>query len=156
MKTVLFITLNDIKSFDIKSIYTDLAKEFLKKGHQVIFISPTEKNIKLGIITDGYKETQNNKIKVLELKRYIDKIIVTDELGRDFWKPHPKSYKIMKDYFNVKYEEMIYIGDNESKDFISPEKLGMKWLKIFRKNSIYNENSKESDIMSLSTILDLI
>lgn len=24
----------------------------------------------------------------------------------------------MKDYFNVKYEEMIYIGDNESKDFI--------------------------------------
>lgn len=115
-----------------------------------------EKNIKLGIITDGYKETQNNKIKVLELNRYMDKIIVTDELGRDFWKPHPKSYKIMKDYFNVKYEEMIYIGDNESKDFISPEKLGMKWLKIFRKNSIYNENSKKSDIMSLSTILDLI
>lgn len=62
----------------------------------------------------------------------------------------------MKDYFNVKYEEMIYIGDNESKDFISPEKLGMKWLKIFRKNSIYNENCKKSDIMSLSTILDLI
>ena len=39
----------------------------------------------------------------------------------------------MKEYFNVEYERMVYIGDNVNKDFIAPENLGI--------NTIYFKNS---------------
>lgn len=97
------------------------------------------KGIKLGMITDGYKETQRNKIKVLDLEKYIDYIIVTDELGREFWKPHQKSFIMMKDYFNVEYNEMVYIGDNPLKDFKAGNDLGMNTIMISRMNKIYNK-----------------
>lgn len=105
--------------------------------------------IRLGIITDGYKETQLKKIEALGLDELVDKIIVTDELGREYWKPHPKSYQMMKEHFNVKYSEMIYIGDNVLKDFVSPEKLGMESIQIIRENriniGIYKNNIQKLD-----------
>ncbi|OED26759.1 HAD family hydrolase, partial [Acholeplasma laidlawii] len=63
----------------------------------------------LGLITDGFKSTQINKVISLELDKYIEKIVITDELGdnREFWKPSEKPYTIIKDYFNVEYNEMI-------------------------------------------------
>ena len=37
----------------------------------------------------------------------------------------------MKEKMNVLYDEMCYIGDNIKKDFIAPEKLGIRsiWFK---------------------------
>ena len=74
--------------------------------------------IKIGIITDGYKETQRRKIKALRCEDLFDEIIVTDELGREFWKPHEKAYRIIAEKLDVKLHEMIYVGDNDTKDFI--------------------------------------
>lgn len=102
--------------------------------------------IKIGMITDGYKETQRNKIKVLNLESYIDYIIVTDELGREFWKPHKKSFVMMKEYFNVEYNEMAYVGDNIKKDFKAGNELGMQTIMINRENSVYNSCVEIEDI----------
>jgi putative hydrolase of the HAD superfamily len=76
-----------------------------------------EYGIKTGIITDGYKLTQRNKLQVLNADQYFDEIIVTDELGREYWKPHPKSFELMCDKLGCDYEEMLYVGDNPEKDF---------------------------------------
>lgn len=40
---VLFISLLDFSSIEEKSIYTDLVREFVKDGHNLFIISPTEK-----------------------------------------------------------------------------------------------------------------
>lgn len=72
----------------------------------------------LGIITDGRPIGQRNKIKALGLDKIMDKIIVTDELGGDeFRKPHPKAFELMKEAFQVEFDEMMYVGDNPKKDF---------------------------------------
>ena len=55
-----------------------------------------KKNKKIGIISDGYISTQENKIKVLEAKKDFDKIILTENLGREFWNPHPRSCEIIR------------------------------------------------------------
>lgn len=87
---------------------------------------------KIGIITDGRPEGQRNKIAALDLK--VDEIIVTDELGGiEYRKPNPKAFELMKEKMQLDYNQMVYIGDNISKDFIAPEKLGMKT--IFFKNT---------------------
>lgn len=63
-----------------------------------LLIDLRNKGIKLGLITDGFKTTQRNKVISLELEKYIDKIVITDELGpnREFWKPSEKPYTIIK------------------------------------------------------------
>ena len=97
------------------------------------------RGIKTGIITDGYKETQINKIEALNSRELFDEIIITDELGREFWKPHERSYKIMAKNLGVNFSEMIYVGDNEEKDFIGANKLGIYTSCIIRANGIYNK-----------------
>ncbi|MGL6131334.1 MAG: HAD family hydrolase, partial [Fusobacteriaceae bacterium] len=98
-----------------------------------------ENNYRLGMITDGYKETQRNKLKVLNIEKYFEHIIVTDELGREFWKPSEVPYKLIKEKFNCNYEDMIYIGDNLEKDFISANKLGILTIQICRKSGVYTK-----------------
>ena len=95
------------------------------------------KNIKTGIISDGYISTQHNKAKVLELYDLFDKIIFTEELGREYWKPSPKSFEIMKNYCKVEYDEIMYIGDNPLKDFYIGSIYPIKTVRIIRKKSVY-------------------
>lgn len=66
------------------------------------------KNIKTGIITDGYAITQKQKIHALNAEKLFGEIIVTDELGgKKFWKPNPKAFEIMSNKLNVAFEEMV-------------------------------------------------
>ena len=95
------------------------------------------KGIKIGIISDGYLSTQHNKANVLELYDLYDKVIFTEELGRKYWKPSPKSFEIMKNYFEVKYDEIMYIGDNPLKDFYIGSIYPIKTVRIMRKKSVY-------------------
>lgn len=108
-------------------------------------------NINTGIITDGCANVQWNKIKVLGLKNIIDKIIVTDDYGLGYSKPHIRSYMDIISFFNVKPCECIYVGDNPSKDFIGAKKIGIKTVRIIREkgdhiNDIYN-NKYEAELI---------
>ncbi len=48
----------------------------------------------------------------------MDKIIVTDDYGKEYWKPSIRPFQMMLEYFNIKPEEAVYIGgDNPNKDF---------------------------------------
>lgn len=120
------------------------------------------KEIKTGIITDGYSNAQQQKIKAVGASDYFDKIIVTDELGREFWKPHPKAFEIMKYALNVEYDEMIYVGDNPKKDFYISSIYPIKTIRIKRENGVYATSEyfqgvKENiTISSLKEIIDVL
>ena len=113
------------------------------------------KGYKLGLITDGYKESQNKKIEVLKCKEIFDEIIVTDEIGREFWKPHEKSYRLMAERLDIKFSEMIYIGDNVTKDFVTANKLGIKTIYIDRENAIYNDLDVPEDFLAKFRIKEM-
>lgn len=118
-------------------------------------------NIRLGVITDGYKDVQLKKINSLKLKDIFDEIIVTDELGREYWKPNPISFEILANKFNVKYDEMIYIGDNPQKDFFIGSLYPITTIRVLRNgyymNAEYFKNVKEKyTVKSLLEVIDLI
>ncbi|WP_315077713.1 HAD-IA family hydrolase [uncultured Clostridium sp.] len=116
------------------------------------------KRYKMGIITDGCARVQWNKIKGLDIETLVDRIIVTDDIGREFWKPHKRSYLDMIDYFDVAKNECIYIGDNPNKDFIGAKELGIKTIRIIRENGdhIYTflEEKYEADF-NINNLLEL-
>lgn len=104
----------------------------LYEGVREMLAEFRKKGLKLGIITDGRPEGQRAKLQVLGLELMVDYIIVTDELGGiECRKPNSIAFETMKEKLDVEYSKMCYVGDNTKKDFIAPEKLGMRsiWFK---------------------------
>ncbi len=105
----------------------DMLIQLRKRGYQ------------LGMITDGRPEGQRAKLKVLGLEQYIDHIIITDELGGiEYRKPNETAFKLLKKHFSVDYAEMCYVGDNIKKDFVAPERLGMKPIWFRNTDGLYS------------------
>ena len=76
----------------------------------------------LGVITDGRSLSQQRKVETLELLAYMDEqdILVSEETGYE--KPSEEPYRhFMTCYPSRTY---YYIGDNPSKDFEAPNRLG--------------------------------
>ena len=112
--------------------------------------------IKLGMITDGYKITQRNKLEVLGISDYFDCIVVTDELGREFWKPHKRPYEIIKEKLGFDYEDMVYVGDNISKDFVTANRLGMSTVFINREDGVYSDVRMGEEYLAKLEVVSLL
>lgn len=105
-----------------------------------------EKGYMLGIITDGFKIAQKKKLSRLNLRDFIDFIVVTDEYGKDYWKPNPKPFEMIKEHFGVKYNEIMYIGDNPTKDFYIQETFPITTVRIYRENAIHHQEAYLNDV----------
>ena len=94
-------------------------------------------NKKVGIITDGRPEGQRAKIRALGIQ--VDEVIVTDELGGiEYRKPNEKAFVLMRKLLSTQYKQMAYIGDNVKKDFIAPERLGIRAIWFQNREGLYN------------------
>lgn len=90
------------------------------------------RGLRLGLITDGDATAQRRKVEALELQNHMDVIVITDELGKEFWKPHPLPFLSATDSLNVKTPESVYVGDNPAKDFKGCNTLGMTTIHLIR------------------------
>lgn len=108
-------------------LYPD-ALEFLEKNN---------KKFKLGLITNGHKISQLNKISALNIKKYFKTILVVEKFGNDDWEKSVDSFKILLKKIKAKPEESVYVGDNPKRDFMGAKKIGILSVRIKRKNEDY-------------------
>ena len=99
---------------------------------------------KLGLVTDGYIQTQKNKINALGLNNIFDQILITEELGRKFWKPSTVAFSKICDKLEVIPMESIYIADNPKKDFKGPNQLGMDSIRLRLKDGEHYESQPKN------------
>lgn len=112
------------------------------------------KSIKVGIITDGRPEGQRNKLEALGLD--IDDVIIADELGGiQFRKPCDIAFRILMTRWRLNPADIVYVGDNPTKDFQAPQQLGMRSLWFNNADGLYCTN-EESDITDITDVLDHI
>ncbi|MFC1677772.1 HAD family hydrolase [Planctomycetota bacterium] len=97
----------------------------------------------LALLTDGFLPAQKLKARALGIEKYFKCIIYTEELGREFWKPNPAGFKKILAQLQTQADSSVYIGDNEKKDFIAPNELGFKTIKLIRPRGIHTEVSTE-------------
>ena len=108
----------------------------------------------VGIITDGRPEGQRNKIEALGLADLMDDIIITDELGGpQFRKPCDIAFRIMQRRWRLPFEQMVYVGDNPTKDFQAPQQLGMKSLQIMNNDGLYSD--KRSELWGIASFCEI-
>ncbi|MTE25580.1 HAD family hydrolase [Winogradskyella ouciana] len=78
----------------------------------------------LAIITDGRVKTQMAKIEALGIKGLFSEIIISEALGTE--KPNEQNFKVVEEAMPARI--YYYIGDNISKDFVSPNAMGWKTI----------------------------
>ena len=100
---------------------------------------------KIGLITDGYLETQKNKYTALQLEQYVDRAVFTDAAGREAWKPNPWGYQQLMEYFTLQGFQCAYVGDNSLKDFAGAQALGWITFKIVRDDGLYRDTTGAVD-----------
>lgn len=113
-------------------IYRDTEPQISLYEDAAAILKKLYNKYKLGIITDGKSSVQWNKIRALGLEEYMDRIIVTDDYGPEFWKPSEKPFLEMINYFGGEPDEFMYIGDNPNKDFVACKRIGMGTVRIIR------------------------
>lgn len=115
----------------------------LYDGVQELISNLKQSGIKVGIITDGRVEGQQNKIQKLGLSEMVEDIIITDSLGGiQFRKPNDISFRIMQNRWCIPFEQIMYVGDNVNKDFQAPKQLGMKWVWYKNPDGLYYDEGQ--------------
>jgi putative hydrolase of the HAD superfamily len=113
----------------------------------------------LGLLTDGYLPTQHLKVQALSIEHYFAAIVYTEELGRECWKPSPRGFDRLIELLHARPEQMAYIADNEAKDFIAPNQLGMLTIRLVRPGGLYTQTSPVPNAapkLRLNRIEDLV
>jgi putative hydrolase of the HAD superfamily len=113
-------------------------------------------SFKLGLITDGCEETQENKIAALNIKGYFDAVIITDSLGKEHRKPSEKPFKVMLSKLGIKTTEAIYVGDNPMKDFVAAKRLGFRTVRVRRGDSEYDSIEVDDKHEANNTVPSLL
>lgn len=78
----------------------------------------------VGFITNGFRETQLKKIEYLNLGRFSNLFIISEEVG--VMKPHPKVFDVATDRSSIAREQIVYVGDSYSSDIVGGRNAG--WI----------------------------
>jgi putative hydrolase of the HAD superfamily len=93
--------------------------------------------LRIALVSDGVYVAQKAKVRALGLKAFISPIVLTDAFGRDAWKPSSRGYLEVFERLGGSHSNYIYIGDNPNKDFIAPNALGWRTIRIRRPQGEY-------------------
>ena len=104
----------------------------------------------LALLTDGFLPAQQLKVRALGIERYFKCIIYTEQLGpnQSGWKPSPAGFEKLMQNLNTKRQNSAYIADNEKKDFIAPNKLGILTIQIIRPARLHTKTAPQADAVA--------
>ncbi len=114
-----------------------------------------QKGFRLGILSDGYAVTQRNKVEALHAEDDFDVVILTDEIGKEAWKPSPEGFKKAADILGVPLNGLMYVGDNPEKDFYINRTCGIPTARITREDGVYRDREYREGIRETYTLTKL-
>lgn len=123
---------------DSWNLYSDVIDtlEFLKN-----------KNIDIGILSDGAQKQQELKLQKTGIYKYF-KFVITAE-SEEMSKPNPTFFRRGAEMFGVKPKDVIYIGDNIKKDAIGATEAGLLGIWLNREQSDLSFERSFSDLREL-------
>jgi len=98
------------------------------------------KTRKLGLLSDGFLPAQRLKLEALGIEVLLDAAVLTEEMGRQFWKPAPEGYQAVRDMLGAADEACAYVGDNPGKDFVTPNRMGWLTVQLVCEGQVHSSN----------------
>lgn len=87
-------------------------------------------NNNLYLVTDGNKDVQNRKVDALGLRKYFRQVFITHRYGLAAAKPSLYCFDRIREIEEVAWADLLYIGDNPWKDFVSLNRVGAKTIRV--------------------------
>ena len=106
-------------------------------------------------VTDLTAHIQFRKIEKLGLNRYCDKLVTSEEAGKE--KPHPYIFMLALNKLNMQAHQVCMIGDSFKKDIMGSSHLGITsiWLNTQESIQTYNKNTIQ-EVRSFNEVLELV
>lgn len=86
----------------------------------------------LYIVTDGNKLVQGRKVQALALDRRVSRVFITHRHGVANAKPSPYCFSLIAACEKRAPEEIMYVADDPSKDFVGLKPLGFRTARVLR------------------------
>jgi putative hydrolase of the HAD superfamily len=102
-----------------------------RNGVEAFLQKAKERGIKMAIVTDLTAQIQLQKWQKLELHRYIDFMISSEEAGIE--KPAPYIFELALQKLQLQTNEVVMIGDNATKDIAGAHALQIKAYQVNEK-----------------------
>lgn len=116
---------NEILSNELADSYSNYREKLIHLFPHALHALDELKSIgiRLGMITNGTKESQRSKLGRFALTEYFEHILVEGEVG--FGKPDERIYRMALYLFRVSQRDCWMIGDNLFWDVQAPQALGI-------------------------------
>ena len=145
--------LNTVKNTDF-NLAKELSNKFIIECPRKKALMPNagkvldklSQDFELGIITNGFDDTQNIKLKYSEIDHYFKWVVTSESSG--YRKPDKGIFDFTLDYSGGSLENIVIIGDNLQTDILGAKNAGWK--------SVWYNPQKESIAPSQLQVHDLI
>jgi len=111
-----------IRQYELENIKENIPIEesifFIKN----LILFGVQEDTKLAVLSLNTRRTIIQSLKLVNIYEKIDFIVGREDVRK--WKPEPEGLLKIKDYFGVKKEEMVFIGDLE-KDLLTGQNAGI-------------------------------
>ena len=140
-------------SFDfiLKKKWEDLIGKYsLPFEDTVETLDYLKQKYRLGVITNGFIFTQNEKLSHSGLSEYFEMILASEEAGVN--KPDPYIFSYAAEKMGLKPEECVYVGDVFSNDVFGALKAGMDAVWVWKRGA----RQCRYDVKRIETLSDLM
>lgn len=105
-------------------------------------------NYPLGILSNGFKDSQYQKLDSAKIKHFFQFVITSDVVGVS--KPHPDIFRYAIEKSGYKPEEIAYVGDDYQVDALAANKMDITGI-LFDPHNKVEDNS----IIQMSDLIEL-
>ena len=140
---------------DLVVVYRNHKPDITLPKESVEILDYLKGKYSLALITDGFLPAQRLKIEALGLEKWFAFTICTEELGREFWKPSEKAYRLVMEDGGFASEECVYIADNPAKDFIAPNKLGWQSVMVEKEDSVHIQTTNDEYTVAKESVCSI-
>lgn len=102
---------------------TEMPKQLKLVPGAIVVLDYLHHRYKMSIITNGFREVQVDKLIQSGLKKYFDKVFISEEVGAQ--KPHKKIFEHAVKSMNAPKKKSLMIGDSWDADIVGAKLFGI-------------------------------
>ena len=105
------------------------------------------------IVSNGFKEVQNEKIKTSNIDKYFKKVYLSEEIG--YQKPNRKIFDAILHDLNAAPSDCVMIGDDYAVDIVGARNAGIDQI-YYNPDGIEQSISATCEVKNLREIMDIL
>ena len=126
-------------------VYRNHSPDIKARPGAVEVLRRVRRRCRLGLLSDGFLPAQRLKLDALGLAPMLDAVVMTEEMGRQCWKPAPDGFEAIRAMLGPPGQACAYVADNPAKDFIAPNRLGWRSVQLLCPQQIHYANEAPKD-----------